>query len=66
MAQYGLLAFGAFFLLLGLAGTYSGEAWGSFGQVVSRDEDPKRFREAVAMHYLLGVCAIGYFLYRVH
>ena len=65
MAEYGLLAFGTFFLLLGSAGVYSGEAWGRFGQVFSREEDPNRFWEAVAMHFLLGVCATGYFLYKV-
>ena len=64
MAEYGLLAFGAFFLVLGSAGTYSGEAWGRFGQVFSRGGDPNRFWEAVGMQLLLGVCAIGYFLYK--
>jgi len=63
---YGLLIFGLFLLFLAVGGTCTGEAWAYFGQVVHRDKTPKQFWRLVAMHYLVGVCFIGYFLYKVY
>jgi len=63
---YGLLMFGLFLLVLAVGGTCTGEAWAYFGQVVYRDKEPKQFWRLVAMHYLVGVCFIGYFLYKVY
>jgi hypothetical protein len=62
----GLLIFGLFLLFLGVAGTCTGEAWAYFGQVVYRDEEPKKFWSLVASHYLVGLFLIGHFLYKVY
>jgi hypothetical protein len=57
------LVVGVFAIGLGLMETCSGEALQGYGQTASRREDPKTFWKAVAIHYLCGVAAIGYFLY---
>jgi hypothetical protein len=57
---------GIFFILLALAGTYSGEAWARNGQVVSRAEKPKQFWSLVAGYYVGGAGLIGYSLYQVY
>ena len=62
---YGLLIFGVFLLLLGVRGTCTGEAWAYLGQVVYRDEEPKKFWSCIATLYLVGLGLIGDFLYKV-
>jgi hypothetical protein len=62
---YGLLLFGVFSLFLAVVGTCTGETWARFGRVIRRDKEPKEFWEDVAACYLIGVCFIGYFLYRL-
>jgi hypothetical protein len=57
------LVVGVFAIGLGLMETCSGEALQGYGRTASRREDPKTFWKAVAIHYLCGVAAIGYFLY---
>jgi hypothetical protein len=61
---YGLLIFGVVLLCLGVGGTCTGEAWGRFGVVVYRDEEPKQFWLLVATQYLGGLFLIGLFLYK--
>lgn len=63
---YGLLIFGVFSFFLGVAATYTGDAWGRFGRVVRRANDPNQFWSLVALQYLVGICFIGYFLYKVY
>jgi hypothetical protein len=57
---------GIFLILLALAGTFSGEAWARFGQVISRAEKPKQFWSLIAGYYVGGACLIGYSLYQVY
>ena len=35
------------------------------GRVIRRNEEPKEFWEDVVACYLIGVCFVGYFLYKV-
>jgi hypothetical protein len=63
---YGLLLFGVFLLLLAVGGTFTGKARAYFGQVVYRDEEPKKFWSLVASYYLVGFGLIGHFLYKVY
>jgi hypothetical protein len=46
--------------------TYTGKAWVRFHGWVCRAEEPNRFWLEVVTYYLIGVCFIGYFLYRVN
>ena len=62
----GLLMFGVFLLFLAVSGTCTGKAWAYFGQVVYRDEEPKKFWSLVASYYLVGLGLIGHFLYKVY
>ena len=57
------LVVGLFSIGLGLAEICCGEAVLGYGQSVSRREDLKAFRRAVALHFLCGIGAIAYFLY---
>jgi hypothetical protein len=63
---YGLLIFGVFLLFLAVRGTCTGEAWAYLGQVVYRDEEPKKFWWLIATHCLVGLGLIGDFLYKVY
>jgi hypothetical protein len=56
---HGRLVFGVFLLFLAVRGTCTGEAWAYLGQVVYRDEEPKKFWSLVATHYLVGIFLIG-------
>lgn len=62
---YTLLVFGMFLFFLGVVYTYTGKAWIRFHGWVYRAEEPKRYWLEVALYYFLGVCFIGYFLYKI-
>jgi hypothetical protein len=51
--------------MFAFAGTYSGEAWGRFGVVIRRAEDPKRFWQMVILNYLIGFYFLAYHLYTI-
>lgn len=58
------LVIGIFAIGLGLTETCSGNALPGYGRSVSCDEDPKMFWQVVAIHYVGGVAALGYYLYQ--
>lgn len=60
---YIALIIGVFAIGLGLMETCSGEALEGYGRTASRGEEPQRFWKAVAIHYLIGVGGIAFFLY---
>lgn len=62
---YGLLFLAAFFFVLGVNGTCTGEAWARFGRMVYRDKEPKQFW-LVASQYLVGLFLVGYYSYKVY
>jgi hypothetical protein len=62
---YGLLVFGAFLLVLAVAGTCTGKLWGRGGPVY-RAEKPTQFWWATALYYFGGVGFVGYFLYMAY
>jgi hypothetical protein len=62
---HGRLVFGVFLLFLAVRGTCTGEAWAYLGQVVYRDEEPKKFWRLVASYYLGGIVLIGADLFNV-
>ncbi len=57
------LAVGVIAIGLGLMETLSGDAVQGYGQTTSRSDDPNTFWKAVAIHYLCGVAALGYYFY---
>jgi hypothetical protein len=59
------LILGVVSLSVGVISTCTGETWVRFGRVIRRDKEPSEFWEDVVACYLIGVCFIGYFLYRV-
>jgi MFS family permease len=61
---YVLLFIGLFLIGLGLASTCSGQAVARFGRSANRIEDPKKFWSLVAVDFIGGALAIGYFLYQ--
>ena len=61
--QYHSLILGVLLLGLALMETLSGEALGRFGRTVTRFEQPKKFRQLVAIEYIFAALSIGYFLY---
>ncbi len=61
------------FLILGVISisaaaffTFSGRVWVRFNGWVYRAEEPRAFWVNVAAYYFVGVCFIGYFLYKVY
>lgn len=58
-----LLIFGTLLCSLAAIWAYMGKAWLRFGGWVYLDKDPKRFWLHIAVHLLLGVGLIGYYLY---
>jgi hypothetical protein len=62
---HGGLVFGLFLLFLAVRGTCTGEAWAYLGQVVYRDEEPKKFWSLVASLYLCGIFLIGADVFKV-
>lgn len=70
---YSLLRRPYIFLILGVisisaaAGfTCAGKGWVRFNGSVYRAKEPGWFWWDVALDFLIGVCLIGYFLYKVH
>jgi hypothetical protein len=60
------------FLMLGILSisaavvfTCTGKAWVRFNGWICRAKQPGWFWWGVALYYLVGVCFVGYFLYRV-
>jgi len=66
LGSYGLLIFGVVSLALAVNAACTGEAWSRFGVVVYRAEEPRKFWRLVALQYLVGVCFVGYSLYKVY
>jgi hypothetical protein len=64
-SPYIFLILGVIALSLGAVSTYTGETWARYGRVYYRAKQPKEFWEDVVASYLIGVCFIGYFLYKV-
>ncbi len=62
---YIFLVLGCISMSVGVISTCSGETWARYGRVIRRDKEPKQFWEDVVASYLIGVCFIGYFLYKV-
>jgi len=63
---YIFLILGVVSLSVGVVSTYTGETWARFGRVIYRAKEPKEFWWDVAMCYLIGVCFIGYSLYKLY
>jgi hypothetical protein len=59
------LILGIVSLSAGLISTCTGVTWARFGRVIRRDKEPTEFWEDVGACYLIAVCFIGYFLYKV-
>ena len=64
--QYIFLILGVISLCVGMVSTCTGVAWARYGRVIYRAKEPRQFWEDVATCYLIGVCFIGYFLYKVY
>ena len=62
---YIFLILGVISLSVGVVSTCTGESWARFGRVIYRAREPNEFWWDVVTSYLIGVCFIGYFLYRV-
>jgi hypothetical protein len=60
------LIFGGISLGMGGVATCTGVTFARYGRVIYRAEEPRQFWEDVAACYLIGVCFIGYFLYKVY
>jgi hypothetical protein len=63
---YIFLMLGVISLSVGIVSTYTGVTWARFGRVIYRAKEPTDFWWDVATCCLIGVCFIGYFLYKVH
>ena len=62
---YVFLILGLISLSVGGVATYTGATWARFGRVIYRDKQPKEFWEDVVACYFIGVCFMGYFLFKV-
>ena len=60
------LILGGISLCVGAISMCTGVTWARFGRVIYRANEPRQFWEDVAACYLVGVCFIGYFLYKVY
>ena len=63
---YIFLVLGVISLCVGVVSSFTGVTWARYGRVIYRAKEPRQFWEDVAACYVLGVCFIGYFLYRVY
>ena len=63
---YYYLALGVVSLAVGVVSTCTGVTWARFGRVIYRAKQPRKFWEDVIACYLIGVCFIGVFLYKVY
>ena len=57
---------GVIFLISAVVSTCTGVSWARYGRVIHRAEEPMQFWEDVVSCYLIGICFIGYFLYKVY
>jgi hypothetical protein len=64
--NYFYLILGVISLAVGVVSTRTGVVWARFGRVIYRAKQPREFWEDVVTCYLIGVCFIGYFLYKVY
>jgi MFS family permease len=64
MFLYALLILGIGMLLYATAGTYVGKTRDRLGRAVYRAEDPRYFWGLILLYYSLGICSIGFFLYK--
>jgi hypothetical protein len=63
---YTLLLFGICSILFAIAGLLCGESMGRIGRMIYRTEEPSQFWQTTAMYFFIGICFIGYFLYKVY
>jgi hypothetical protein len=63
---YIFLILGVISLSVGVVSACTGVTWARFGRVIYRAKEPNQFWEDVLATYLIGVCFIGYFLYKVY
>jgi hypothetical protein len=63
---YIFLILGVISLSAGVVSTCTGKTWMRYHGSLLRAENPKLFWQNVAAYYLVGVCFIAYFLYKVH
>jgi len=63
---YIFLIFGGISLCIGVVSTCTGVSWARYGRVLYRAKEPRKFWEDVAACYLIGICFIGYFLYKLY
>jgi Mn2+/Fe2+ NRAMP family transporter len=63
---YYYLVFGVLSCAVGVVSMCTGVTWARFGRVVYRAKQPREFWEDVITCYLIGVCFIGIFLYKVY
>ena len=67
LPPYIYLTLGVIFFLTGVVSTCTGVVLATrFGRVIYRATQPKEFWEGVVTYYLIGVCFVGYFLYKVN
>ena len=60
------LLVGVFSLFMAVVGTLTGKTVGRIGRVIYRTKEPKVFWEAIGTYYVIGLCFIGYFTYKVY
>ena len=53
-------------IVMGVAGTCTGQIWGRYGQVADRAKNPKGFWFGVAAYYLCGIGLIAYYFYKIY
>lgn len=63
---YIYLTLGVVSFLAGAVFMCTGVVWARFGRVVYRAENPREFWENVVVYYIVAVCCIGYFLYKIY
>jgi hypothetical protein len=63
--SYFFLILGLISLAVGVISTCTGVTWARFGRVIYRTKEPNEFWEDVVTCYVIGVCFIGYFSYKL-
>jgi hypothetical protein len=63
--QHRFLLFGIILLIVAVVSTLGGESLERYGRIVSRVEEPKRFRWNVASFYLGGIFFIPLYFYEI-
>jgi len=62
----GLFMFGMGAIFLAMVYTYIGKVWDHSSGWIQRAKDPKGYWFAIAVHYLLGLGFVAYYLYKIH